>query len=222
MLTLQSNKEIRINKGDSGMAPLFINIGDNFRPIGYGFNLPIQLDSNIEDYTFYEDAWREHVVDAGLYSFIYQNGVWTLDNEEVDISKYGFVFNGELIGNCYINVTYNLIDNESTIYFEMWPILEVRPPVPLLCKKIMPKYNLVETRVAGDLISEEHINTVNSYGEILLKFNPADTESIERGEYLYQIRASLFNAYSNDYKFETITNRTPFYVIDDNFPRQGA
>ena len=56
MLTLQSNKEIRINKGDSGMAPLFINIGNNFRPIGYGFNLPIQLDSNIEDYTFYEDA----------------------------------------------------------------------------------------------------------------------------------------------------------------------
>lgn len=57
MLTLQSNNEIRINKGDSGMIPLFINIGDNLRPIGYEFNVPVKVTITPDTTTciFYED-----------------------------------------------------------------------------------------------------------------------------------------------------------------------
>lgn len=74
MLTLQSNKEIRINKGDSGMAPLFINIGDNLRPIGYEFNVPLEVQSTGSDCKLYEDAFREAITAPGTYEFKYTNG----------------------------------------------------------------------------------------------------------------------------------------------------
>ena len=120
MLTLQSNKEIRINKGDTGMIPLFINVGDNLRPIGYEFNVPIKVTTNLTC-DFYEDAWRSHVIEAGDYTFIYHNGVWELDDEEVDIKDYGFdIPDGATISEgTEILVEYRLINNDSTVYFQM-------------------------------------------------------------------------------------------------------
>jgi len=264
MLTLQSNKEIRINKGDSGMAPLFINIGDNLRPIGYEFNIPIDInivstlpyvikflhyndgaiarvdeqdhtlyltnmDSNTPELNiiFYEDTWREKVINAGYYHIWQEDSDWLWDagtpgtEEVIDISKYGFVFpgNGVIVGGIDMHVNYQLITNNSCIYFEMWPILE-NPQVPLLTKKITPSLQLVETYMNDNLLYSQHTNTVNSYGEILLKFNPEDTETIERGKYLYQLRSYLYNSYSDVYDVKTIINRTPFYVIDDNFSQR--
>lgn len=259
MLTLQSNKEIRINKGDTGMAPLFVNIGDSLRPIGYEFKKDIKIDisstkrivwfthpmeregviaftgaTSVDSSTlyllntdnelpiirceFYEDAWREYVLEAGEYTFTYQNSSWYLNNEEVDISKYGFVFKEKVIvpEPTTIKVTYELLDNDSEVAFQLWPILEI-PQTPALKKIISPKENKISTYLYDELISEVHTNTVNSYGEILLKFFAEDTEQLERGKYLYNLKANLYNSYSNVYEKKTIINRTPFYIIDDNF-----
>lgn len=98
----------------------------------------------------------------------------------------------------------------------MWPILE-DPEVPLLEKIIIPKSNLVITKLKDEELYRENINTVDSYGRIILQFNPADTEYINRGKYLYQLRTNLYNSYKDTYEIKTIINRTPFYVIDDNF-----
>ena len=220
MLTLQSNNEIRINRGDTGMVPFFINIGDSLRPIGYQFNLPLTISVSPESLKidFYEDAWREHVLSAGTYEFIYNNNSWTLNGEPVeDISLYGFTFPNITIPNLTtINVVYNLISNESKAYFQMWPILQ-DPKTPLLEKIIYPKEQTILTYLNGDLISTVNTNTVDSYGRILLKFENDDMDNIERGKYLYQLRTYLYNAFSNTYDIKTIINRTPFYVIDDNF-----
>lgn len=219
MLTLQSNKEIRINKGDSGMAPLFINIGDNLRPIGYEFNIPLEVQSTGSDYKLYEDAFREAIIAPGTYEFKYTNSQWSLNDEEIDdISVYGFSFpeDEELINPTIITVTYSLIDNLSEVRFQLWPVLQ-DPDIPLLDKIIKPYNNEVDTYLKEVLINQETTNCVDSYGRILLKFNPVDTQNIERGHYLYQIRAKLYNKYSGQYDIKTITNRTSFYVIDDIF-----
>lgn len=277
MLTLQSNKEIRINKGDTGMAPLFINIGDNLRPIGYEFRKPIQvrlspeylyvlqteplntssiiymvgtepydretlyiinnsLNPNTQTQdrivvTMYEDAWRERAIIPGQYTFAYRDGKWYMTinqgssiivyDQEVDISSYGFEFPPHAIIQepSFIYVDFELLDNDSEIMFQMWPILEI-PEVPTLKKIILPKENKVTTYLYDEIITMENINTVNSYGEILLKFKSEDTEQLERGKYLYNIKANLFNKYSNEYEIKTILNRTPFYIIDDNFSQR--
>lgn len=220
MLTLQSNKEIRLNKGDTDMIPLFVNVGDNLRPIGYEFNVPIKVTTTLTC-DFYEDAWRSHVIDPGTYTFIYQDNVWTLDGEEVDIHDFGFdlLKDATISEGTEILVEYQLIDNDSTIYFQLWPILQ-DPEKPLMEKVIYPKDNMVVTKMNDEILYREHRNCVDSLGRIILQFNPEDTEDLERGKYLYQIRTLLFNVYTNKYDFKTMTNRTPFYLIDDNFSQR--
>lgn len=121
MLTLQSNNEIRINKGDSGMSPLFINIGDSLQPIGYEFNVPIEITSEPElDIIFYEDIWRDKVIVGGDYTFIFNDGQWSLSGEEVDIKDYGIeIKNKSYSDNQTITVNFSLIDNDSKVYFQM-------------------------------------------------------------------------------------------------------
>jgi len=218
MLTLQSNNEIRINKGDTALAPFLINIGNSLRPIGYEFNKPISVTiTPDQDVDFYEDAWREKVLDAGTYTLTYTDNIWYIDSEEIeDIKHYGFIFKGDIADNTEITVVYELIDNDSKVFFQMWPILQ-DPDDPLIEKAICPKDNTIKTYLRGELIREDHTNTVDSQGRILLKFKSEDTEDIWRGKYLYQLRANLYNAYSGEYELKTMINRTGFYVIDDNF-----
>ena len=286
MLTLQLNNEIRINKGDTGMAPLFINIGDSLRPIGYQFNKPVTPVINPQEYyilqtaplekegvlatvgqhetdeetlylvnadapntvrmkcTFYEDAWRNKIIEPGNYHFEYNEGSWKLNGEEIqDIGLYGFKFPDDaiIVEPTTIDIKYELLDNDSTIYFEMWPILQ-NPELPLLRKIIYPKDNLMIVEVrrknsyGGTTMEElyhEYFNAVDSLGRIRLQFNREDTEDLERGKYLYQLRALLYNAYNNvtiindkgevkngAYQYKTIINRTPFWIIDDNFSQR--
>lgn len=225
MLTIQSNNIIRINKGDTGIAPLFINIGDSLRPIGYQFALPVKVTTTPEltNMVFYEDSWRSNILDAGNYSYHYDGTQWTDKDGEVveDITKLGFVFpkEFELPSSFDIQVEYNLLDNDSYVIFDMWPVLQ-DPEVPLLQKIIIPKENKVLTIINGTEEFEEHINTVNSYGEILLQFDTEDTISFERGKYLYQLRANLWNEYGQKMELKTIINRTYFYIIDDNFSQR--
>ena len=220
MFSIQTNKEIRVNRGDTLIYPLYINIGSNYKPEIYNFRIPLSVthSSDIEA-TIDEDKWRYKVLEAGTYRFIYQNNAWSLNDTEVDLSNYGITLNSESYQDGdYIEIQFSLLNNDSTIYFDIYSYNSFCDDF-ISEKVIFPK----ENRVIQYLGSTEEPsytkieNCVDSYGRIILQLHEEDTETLQEGIYVYQVRARLFNEYKNDYDTVTITNRTPIYIIDDDF-----
>ena len=111
MFTIQSNNEIRINKGDTFYYPFLLNLGDKYNENIYPLKIDPIITTSLQ-YKFDEDIWRNKVLESGTYTFTKTAYAWNLDNEEVDMD----VEVGEkVVYSKYAGTTVKLEDEEYVI-----------------------------------------------------------------------------------------------------------
>lgn len=227
MFRIDTTGTIWINKGDTAKTQFFINTGTPLYPSLYTFERKILIESspNINDHiTLNKEVWSEKVLDYGEYIFIWTYiqeldiYVWMLDDEEVLLKDYGITLDiksSDIQENSTIVISYYSLDNNSEIYFYIWQPLQQYGQVPVLHKIIKPYSNEIKVERDGKDFYTEKRNCVNEEGNINLYLNPQDTANIPEGEYRYQIIAKLY--INNSYITNTICNKTPFIIIDDDY-----
>lgn len=235
MFKVDSNKVIRMTRGDYVEFPLFINRGTLEEPFRYIFKpesftinseLLISLDS---------DIFKEKVQISDTYKFEYIDSIWTLNSIDVDLTDYGItILSEEIPENSIIEIIYSLPDNNK-IYFYIYHINSNNDPV--LYKEIktdgttFTRRHIIENNKL--VVQEETITNeenVNSYGDIVIRLYNEDTKYIPEGEYRYQISGDLVSTSSiqiikNDDEVEhrvihnTLTNKLPIFILDDDVDR---
>lgn len=226
MFRIDTTGTIQINRGDTGETVFYVNTGSTaLCEYLYSFlpDIKISLSENIKDYDveLNSQTWMNKVLTAGSYVFSWDidGRVWLLDEEEVDIATYGLSLpnrvSSDIPEDATITVTYALCNSESEVYFYVWHPLQQLGEVPVMKKTIKPYINTVITEINGEESYTEVRNCVDVYGNPLLHFNPQDTETILQGEYRYQVKAKLYM--NNSYITNTVCNRTPFLVIEDDY-----
>lgn len=223
MFNIKNDKAIQINKGDTAQTVLYVNQGTKMNPIRYNFDgtYSITNSASLDDYEIVFDygAWKNKISEAGTYVFTFSNMEWLLDNIVVELVEYGLSLPHALLENIpegsTITVIYTLNDNMSEVYFYVWQINQKMGQTPVIEKVIKPYINQVVTKVNGTIISTEERNCTNENGDVVIYFNPDDTNNIPQGEYRYQIIAKVLQ--QGVYTTNTICNRKPFIVVEDDY-----
>ena len=225
MFRIDTTGLIQINQGDTGETVFYVNIGSSLSEYLYSFrpSIKLSLSDNIRDYDVQidESTWMNKVFSPDFYNFIWDvnNKTWLLNDSSVDIAEYGISISNVVYSNipdeATITIQYSLCSSESEIYFYVWQPLQQLGEVPVMKKTIKPYINTVVTEINGKEISTEIRNCTDIYGNPLLHFNPEDTIDIPQGEYRYQVRAKLYQ--QNSYITNTVCNRTPFLIIEDDY-----
>lgn len=65
-------------------------------------------------------------------------------------------------------------------------------------------------------------NATNNEGDFVMLFSSNDEKwvNLEAGEYLYVIKAKIFNFTRETFETNTVTNRLPIYIIEDDYSRR--
>ena len=219
MLIVKTNKEIQLYKGDSGNCTLFINKGTKLTPKRYSLNGTIEISSvpsSLKAEISY-DLWKMKIFHSGTYTFTYQNSYWNLNEENVELKDYGISIDFIPQENNSLTVDYSLIDKQNELDFYVNNI-NASPNSPrILSKKILLNENkIITNKIDGESYTEFR-NCVDANGDAIIYFNPEDSQDIPQGDYVYQIKAKLWNDYLLDYEMLTLTNKIPIRIVDDNF-----
>ena len=99
---------------------------------------------------------------------------------------------------------------------------------PILVK-VFSDDGTIKTKLYGEEQEEiSGVNNINEYGDMVIWLFNNDTKDIPQGDYIYQIKAKVIDSdvdptTDNDgnivytYVYNTVTNRLPIYIIDDNY-----
>ena len=70
---------------------------------------------------------------------------------------------------------------------------------------------------------QANAETVNSNNDIEIWLDSEDTIDMQPGKYFYQLRAKVITGFDSNnepiYKVNTVTNKLPFYILDDDVDR---
>jgi len=99
---------------------------------------------------------------------------------------------------------------------------------PILVK-VFTDDGIIKTIINGEEQEEiSGIENINENGDMVIWLFNNDTKNIPQGSYIYQVKAKIINSDINpvedsegnvvyNYVYNTVTNRLPIYIIDDNY-----
>ena len=64
---------------------------------------------------------------------------------------------------------------------------------------------------------------INDNGDMIIRIQPQHTSGLQSGKYYYQIKAKVKDSKDETkYVINTVTNKNPFYVVEDEFNRSWS
>lgn len=238
MFVIKSDKTIQMNTGDDVYTPVFINKGTKLEPIRYSFggkdvsqiDMVGKFDADIDF-----DKWMNTVVRDGekviisnkyVTEFTYTNTGWILSTtttpELIDLDKYGIAITaGEPEINNTITVSMDIAAGshaETCVTFEVLNINQNPNKPPIIRKEIYPVSNTILTFIKGQATTvKTDRSVVNSEGDVVIFIDAEDTEGLNPGKYVYQLKANIWDDKLSTYKLSTLTNKHKFYLVDDDY-----
>lgn len=223
MFDILVNKTIKISRGDdSARFPLFLNKGTHLAPIRYELSPDITIKVTSYSKTFSnvkvdQEKFMSVLPDVGIYSFYFRKYYWYFNGELINLSDFGISYEGQPQNEDSITVIFTR--DETEIYFYIMDH-NVKNTEDYIVKKTFKKN--------GEIISQyknkppfKYVdeNIINENGDFMLRIDGRDTENLPGSEYLYMIKAKVFDSDLQKYVLNTVTNKLPLYVIDDEFDR---
>ena len=101
---------------------------------------------------------------------------------------------------------------------------------PVLKKTFKDNGEIVTEKSSGDVYTKNGC-TVNENNDFVITLEPEDTTDLDEGSYIYQIRALIIDKDVEPeedangeliytYIINTVTNRLPIYIIEDDYNRR--
>lgn len=204
MFRIDSNQAIRISRGDDVFFPLFLNKGTSKVPIRYAFQPEdAVITTSTHDFNVECDVptFGQKVGETGTYKLVYVASAneWVMGEAPIDVDEYGLTITGTVVAGDEILIQYEKADGCKVVFY----ILQINAPWenPILAKEFTP--------------TKEN---VNDNKDLILSLDREDTVNIPEGEYRYQIKAYLKDEHSSSgYSWNTVTNRLPFVVVNDEY-----
>lgn len=224
MLKIDTNGVIKYSRGDDVKFPLFLNQGTKTSPIRYSFSGPqlkIITFNNELKVTYDLTIWENIIQDIGNYTFTYNGTNWELNNEVVSLEDYGLYLNGNPNIDDTIDVIY-IKDDGCEVYFYLF---QPDDDKPFFKKTFTPKNDLWKGKLDTEEPTGDIKITLLGTDEILYPREHIKTLSdLTPGKYYYKIQAKLLDREllttgEISYVLNTVTNRLPIYIVDDNFDR---
>ena len=102
---------------------------------------------------------------------------------------------------------------------------------PILKKTFKDNGEIITEKSDGYKNIEENINNINENQDFIVRLKPEDTNDLNEGSYIYQIKALIVDKdvepveneegqFTYTYIINTVTNRLPIYIIDDDYGRR--
>lgn len=132
-------------------------------------------------------------------------------------------------GTPLIPVRYPIYENLGCeVYFYIFEKKNCTTPI---LEKIFRDNGEIVTKKPDSETLKTGINNINKENDFVIRLYPEDTSDIPEGGYIYQIKAKLIDTSipitkdeeGNDvysYEINTVTNRLPIYIIEDDYNRR--
>ena len=227
MFKVSPTQEIFISRGDdSGTFNLEVNLGTSYEPLLYEFihacsvySKPDRLEVSLDKKKFKGQANAEKMY-TFEYNYLYdEKGKrinklgWYLEQEPVNLEDWGISYIG--IPQVYDRIIISFyIKHISEVYLNVFGIHSYSE-----CYYLQKIYRndgkVVTNKNAGNdySIVKSYDQVINN-GNLLLRFEPEDTEFLEPGEYRYQIKIKVYDRENNKWIVNTLNHPTAFYVMN--------
>lgn len=228
MFEIAKNQIIKLHKGDdSGVFPLLLNQGTKLAPIPYkvypAFSIlesPKELVISTNADLFFQKENKDGFHDFEYNYLFNEQGTkigplgWYLNKEKINLEDYGII-----IEEGFPQVKDHIVIAQFVSYTTEVYLYIVENYASLdewLIKKTFISSGETITEFADERIPTiwKEAKTVDKYNNMLLSFTSEDTQCLDPGEYLYQIKAKLYDLNEDEYILNTVTNRLPFYLVD--------
>lgn len=225
MFRLNSKQAIKLSKGDTIDFSLFLNKGSIMEPIRYSFlkerltvstMTSLKISANLE-------KWKTSGITKGdLYSFTFYNGYWYITYEGAqpeiaDLTNYGISVEGTPEDNDVFTVDYQTPDDGFVVFY----VLPINHGRDYLLKKIIKSNGEIISKrnIRGEIITDISTGNenVDDEGNMIIKLEAEDSSFMPEGEFRYEIKAYIKSEGDSEYSVNTVTNRLPFYVIDNDY-----
>lgn len=222
MFEITSNQVIKISKGDdSGTFNVRINKGTSLEPIQHKFYSSTEVYYCPKDLNIIFDAniFCQKVSTDGIYKFEYNwlfdnDGKrvgslgWYLADEKVSLSDYGLqCTTTPHAGDSFI--IYNYKEHPDELQLSVFHIND--EPENFILQKIYRTNSEIITNYKFKSSTTKQKQTVDN-NAIVCSFERADTDWMHPGEYLYQIKAKIYNKETEQYEISTIISKHSFIV----------
>ena len=193
--------------------------------VGYTVKV-VQDESRAKRTTYYtyteklvevdDDKFKKVVQKNGLYSFYFKQYYWYLKGNIIRLDDYGIKMVGLPENEDTINVKYD--SNQIEVYFYIFH--RNGGADDFLVKKTFSTSGLITTQYKHKAPRKEYVdNIINENGDMMLQIDSEDTKDFQHGEYLYMVQVKVPDPETHKPVLNTITNKIPFYILDDEFDR---
>ena len=102
---------------------------------------------------------------------------------------------------------------------------------PILKKTFKDNGEIVTEKLNGYKSVKTGVDNINDNNDFIIRFEPEDTNDLNEDSYVYQIKALIIDKdvepveneegqLTYTYIINTVTNRLPIYIIDDDYGRR--
>ena len=102
---------------------------------------------------------------------------------------------------------------------------------PILKKTFKDNGEIVTEKSNGYKSVKTGVDNINDNNDFIVRFEPDDTNDLNEDSYVYQIKALIIDKdvepveneegqFTYTYIINTVTNRLPIYIIDDDYGRR--
>ena len=102
---------------------------------------------------------------------------------------------------------------------------------PILKKTFKDNGEIVTEKSNGYKSVKTGFDNINDNNDFIIRFEPEDTNDLDEDSYVYQIKALIVDKdvepveneegqFTYTYIINTVTNRLPIYIIDDDYGRR--
>ena len=226
MIRLNSKQAIKLSKGDTVDFSLFLNKGTILEPVRYSFikeNITVSTITTLEIKADLQGWKKSGITKAGLYSFTFYNNDWYLSyaghsSELVELENYGITVIGEPKNSDAFSVDYQTPDDGFVVFIVHFFNQKNKE---FLLKKIFKSNGetITKRNIRGEVITDITTgnNNVDNDGNMIIKLESDDTSFMPEGEFRYEIQAYIRPDGASEYSVNTVTNRLPFYVLDNDY-----
>lgn len=216
MFQITANQVVRLSRGDDISIPLFINSGTEISPIRYSFTNPytnVNVIKGSFEVMVDSDIFNVYATYKGIYVFHYINNAWIFEDEEIDnMESIGITINGDVQDGDSFEIDLNPI--QEIYFYLMKPNCTFDNSV--LKKTFRTNGEIITYKNSEETISYRNEN-VNENGDMVIRLLSEDTYDLFPGEYFYMFRAKVISYSDDSIIYNTITNKYPFYLIEDDF-----
>ena len=115
------------------------------------------------------------------------------------------------------------------IYFYIYHLRDYDNPI--LEKTFKDNGEIVTVKKGGSSSIKSGIKNINEDNDFIIRLYPEDTNDLSEGQYIYQIKAKIIDkdveptinedgTKTYSYVINTVTNRLPIYIIEDDYNRR--